>query len=84
VTFDNCLLREVNFGGAKLRRVTFGASTLERADFTKATCTDVDLRGARLGISAGYDALRGTTIDSIQLVGLAPMFAHHLGIKVED
>ncbi len=44
----------------------------------------MDLRGAGLGIRAGYDALRGTTIDSLQLVALAPLLADHLGITVAD
>jgi hypothetical protein len=47
-----------------------------------ATCTDVDLRGASLSIADGFDALRGTTIDSVQLVTLAPQLANHLGITV--
>jgi uncharacterized protein YjbI with pentapeptide repeats len=84
VTFENCLLRDTEFGGAKLLRVSFPGSTLSGADFTKATCTDVDLRGAEAGIPAGYESLRGVTIDSIQLVGLAPLLARHLGITVAD
>jgi uncharacterized protein YjbI with pentapeptide repeats len=83
VTFENCLLRDADFGGAKLQRVSFAGSTLTGADFTKATCEDVDLRGAALGITAGYDSLRGTTIDSVQLVALAPLLAAHLGITVD-
>jgi hypothetical protein len=48
------------------------------------TCTKVDLRGAELGITAGYESLRGATIDSVQLVALAPLLAHHLGITITD
>ncbi len=84
VTFENCLLRDADFGGATLQRVTFGGCTLTRADFTKASCADVDLRGAALGITAGYESLRGATIDSVQLVTLAPLLARHLGITVTD
>ena len=68
----------------------FTGSTLVNADFTHVTCKDVDLRGARLGtdsvpgIKAGYDSLRGARIDSLQLVTLAPLLAHHLGITVAD
>ena len=36
------------------------------------------------GIRAGYDSLRGVRIDTLQLVTLAPLLAHHLGIAVED
>jgi uncharacterized protein YjbI with pentapeptide repeats len=84
VTFEDCVLRDVDFGGATLQRVSFPGCTLTGADFTKVTCTDVDLRGAQLGITAGYESLRGATIDSVQLVGLAPYLARHLGITVED
>jgi uncharacterized protein YjbI with pentapeptide repeats len=83
VRFENCLLRDVDFGSARLTGVTFGGCTLG-ADFTKTTLSRVDLRGAELGITAGYDALRGATIDTIQLIGLAPLLAQHLGITVED
>lgn len=92
VLFEGCVLRDVDFGSAKLTRVRFPGCTLSRADFTKASCTDVDLRGARMGagepgdagIRAGYDSLRGARIDTLQLVTLAPLLAHHLGITVED
>jgi hypothetical protein len=52
--------------------------------FTRAACTEVDLRGATLGITAGWESLRGVTIDSDQLVMLAPFLARHLGITVAD
>jgi len=83
VRFEDCVLRDVDFGGATLRRVGF-PGTLAGADFTKVTCTDVDLRGATLGITAGFDSLRGATIDGVQLVTLAPFLARHLGIVVAD
>ena len=84
------MLRDVDFGSAKLSEVRFPGSTLVGADFTHVDCKDVDLRGARLGtedtagIKAGYDSLSGTRIDSLQLMTLAPLLAHHLGIKVTD
>jgi uncharacterized protein YjbI with pentapeptide repeats len=84
VRFENCLLRDTQFGGATLLRVSFGGCTLIRADFARVSCTDVDLRGAALGITAGYESLRGATIDSVQLVTLAPLLAGHLGITVAD
>ena len=88
VDFEDCVLRDVDFGSAKLSKVRFPGSTLVGTDFTRVQCKDVDLRGARLGsadtpgIKAGYDSLSGTRIDSLQLVTLAPLLAHHLGIKV--
>jgi uncharacterized protein YjbI with pentapeptide repeats len=84
VTFEDCVLRDPDFGGAKLTRVRFPGCTLTGASFTNATCSSVDLRGASLGITAGFDALRGTTIDSLQLMALAPLLAQHMGITVKD
>ena len=84
VTFEDCMLRDLDFGGATLLRVSFAGCILTGADFTKAACTEVDLRGAQLGITAGYESLRGVTIDSVQLVALAPYLARHLGITVAD
>jgi uncharacterized protein YjbI with pentapeptide repeats len=84
VTFEDCVLRDPDFGGAKLTRVRFPGCTLTGASFTNASCSSVDLRGASLGITAGFDALRGATIDSLQLMALAPVLAHHLGITVKD
>jgi uncharacterized protein YjbI with pentapeptide repeats len=98
VTFDDCVLRDVDFGGAKLERVRFPCCTVSRLDFTRATCKDVDLRGARLGerdadggpggpgagIKAGFDSLSGIRIDTVQLMTLAPLLAHHLGLTVSD
>ena len=84
VTFEDCVLRDPDFGGAKLTRVRFPGCALTGASFTNANCSSVDLRGASLGITAGFDALRGATIDSLQLMALAPLLAHHLGITVKD
>ncbi len=84
VTFEDCVLRDTDFAGARLTRVRFPGCTLTGVTFTKATCSSVDLRDASLGITAGYDSLRGTTIDSMQLMALAPFLAHHLGINVTD
>jgi uncharacterized protein YjbI with pentapeptide repeats len=83
VLFEDCMMRATDFGSAKLTRVRFGGSQLDGADFTKVTCSSVDLRGADLDITAGFDSLRGATIDSVQLVSLAPYLARHLGIRVE-
>ncbi|MGH3280667.1 MAG: pentapeptide repeat-containing protein [Trebonia sp.] len=91
VSFEDCVLRDVDFGSATLTRVRFGGCTLVNADFTRVTCKDVDLRGAKLGtsdavpgIKAGYDSLAGARIDHLQLMILAPLLAHHLGITVTD
>ena len=84
VSFRGCKLDSVNFREATMTRVRFPGCTLTGATFEKATCSAVDLRGASLGITAGFAALRGATIDSLQLMTLAPLLAHHLGIEVKD
>jgi uncharacterized protein YjbI with pentapeptide repeats len=90
VTFEDCVLRDVDFGSARLLRVRFAGSTLVNTDFSHATCRDVDLRGARLGtsdapgIKAGYGSLAGVQIDMPQLMTIAPLLAHHLGLAVTD
>jgi len=51
----------------------------------QALLTKVDLWGAtRLEITIGYEALRGATISTAQLLDLAPMLAQALGVKVTD
>jgi uncharacterized protein YjbI with pentapeptide repeats len=84
VTFEDCVLRDPDFGGARLTRVRFPGCALTGAMFSKASLSSVDLRGASLGITAGFDALRGATIDSLQLMSLAPLLAQHLGLSVSD
>ncbi|WP_432927276.1 pentapeptide repeat-containing protein [Microbispora sp. CA-135349] len=85
VSFVECTLRDVDFMGATLTGVSFPGSTLERVRFDKARMSRVDLRGAvSLGISDGYDALHGATISGVQLMELAPMFAHILGVTVDN
>jgi uncharacterized protein YjbI with pentapeptide repeats len=82
--FERCVLEDADFGAATLRRVSFQGCRLSRADFTQATLDEVDLRGAELDIARGVESLRGATVDSTQLVALAPALASHLGITVRD
>jgi hypothetical protein len=92
VVFEDCVLRDVDFGSATLTRVRFTGSQLSNVDLSRVTCKDVDLRGARLGsadgpvpgIKAGYDALAGVRIDHLQLMTLAPELARQLGLIVKD
>jgi uncharacterized protein YjbI with pentapeptide repeats len=85
VTFSDCLLREVDFAGATLTNVAFPGSTLDGVRFENATLSKADLRdAAALGITAGHDCLRGAVITSGQLLDLAPMLAHTLGLEVAD
>ena len=57
---------------------------LTRADFSGATLDKVDLRGAQLDITAGFESLRGALMSTAQLMSLAPVLAEQLGIQISD
>ena len=44
----------------------------------------MDLRGSELEPVGDVDGLRGATIDSVQLAGLAPLLARAAGILVDN
>lgn len=84
VGFEDCVLTEADFQGARIRDTRFEACQLVGADFTKAELKRVDLRGSELAPAGSLQGLRGATIDSLQLIDLAPALAHELGIEVDD
>jgi uncharacterized protein YjbI with pentapeptide repeats len=85
VVFDRCLLSEVDFGGADLRTVRFPGSSLRPIRLGQTRLTDVDLRGtAALTVTGDVQSLRGATIDTGQLMDLAPTLAAGLGLVVTD
>ena len=84
VRFERCILDDADFLGATLQAVRFDGCRLLRADFTAASLTRVDLRGSDLDPVGDVSGLRGATIDSIQLAGLAPLLARAAGITVDD
>src|SRR5690606_38570043 len=84
VVFEGCVLVEPDFGGARLERVAFVDCALRDGDFSGAALTDVDLRGAAPpGIARGVDRLAGAGVRTGQLLGLAPVLAAQLEIRVE-
>jgi fluoroquinolone resistance protein len=82
--FERCVLDDADFGEATLQAVRFEACRLMRADFSGARLTRVDLRGSELDPVGDVAGLRGATIDSIQLAGLAPLLARAAGLTVSD
>lgn len=84
VQFIDCILFETDFINATLTDVAFQSCLLEKTVFSQATCKQVDLRTSQLITIAGWRSLKGATIDSLQLTGVAPYLAHELGIKVQD
>lgn len=57
---------------------------IAQLDVQRAQLTDVDLRGADLSSITGLTELRGATISPQQLTLLAPLFAHEMGLRIED
>jgi uncharacterized protein YjbI with pentapeptide repeats len=84
VRFSSCVLAGAELVGARLEKVAFPASDLAGADLSSTHCTEVDLRGARLGGLRGVASLRGAVIGTEQLIGFAPALAQALGIAVRD
>ncbi|MDQ2782619.1 MAG: pentapeptide repeat-containing protein [Actinomycetota bacterium] len=84
VRFEDCVLVEPDFAGARLKGVTFSGCVLERPEWSNATLTKVDLSEARLLAPQGLTSLRGATVSRVQLIELADAFADQLGIAVRD
>jgi uncharacterized protein YjbI with pentapeptide repeats len=80
---EDCFLGELDLGGAKATRVAFRNCRIGTLDLTNATLHEVDLRGNEFAQINGLDGLRGATIDDYQLSLLAPVFAAHIGLRIE-
>lgn len=84
VRFEGCVLDEAFFGHGRMQAVRFDDCSLVRADFTGARLARVDLRASVLDPAGEVGGLRGATIDSVQLMDLAPLLARAAGLKVDD
>jgi uncharacterized protein YjbI with pentapeptide repeats len=85
VAFEGCVLDEATFSGTTLIDTRFAGSQLRRVELDGVRLTRVDLRGAQLEEPRGsVTGLRGSIVDPVQLVGLAPILADGLGITVAD
>lgn len=84
VCFTDCTIEELDLGGAIVNRAAFVNSRLISLNAQDAKFRDFDLRGATLESIDGLNDLHGTTVSSLQLSLLAPLFAQHLGLKIED
>jgi uncharacterized protein YjbI with pentapeptide repeats len=82
-TFEDCSLRGTDFQGATIHATRFAGCQLLETDFSRAQMDSVDLRGSRLELAGSMLALKGATIDSLQLMDIAPLLALELGIAVE-
>ena len=84
VLFTNCTIDELDLGGATAHRTAFVDTRIDSLDVTGATLTHTDLRGADLRRLTGLEGLKGATLTALQVAELAPLFASHLGLRVEE
>ena len=83
VEFRDCVIDELDLDRAKASRVSFPDSTVGVLQCEEATLGNVDLRGLQPHKISGVHSLRGATIDEMQLMLFAELFARELGITVE-
>lgn len=82
VAFEDCMVDELDLSGASAARLAFPGCTIAMLDVSRAHLEHVDLRGARIDGIRGIDSLHGVTVDTAQLLDLAPLLAAHLGIRI--
>lgn len=84
VVFDDCILTDADLQGAQCKHVTFKNCTLERTSIHGIQAQAVDVRTSQLFDIRGWQDAKGITIDSSQLVSIAPELALALHITVSD
>lgn len=83
VLIEDCLISELDLGAIRGTRVSLLNCRIHTLDLGGAQCSHLDLRTSEYAQINGLDGLRGATIDDYQLSLLAPVFAAHIGLKVE-
>ena len=84
LTVAGCRIDTLDVTDARITRATFRECQIGEILTHHAQLGEFDLRGAQLGRIEGASGLRGTTIDSGQLLALAPLLAEALGVTVTD
>jgi uncharacterized protein YjbI with pentapeptide repeats len=91
VDFGGAKLQRVRFPGCTVSGLDFTKATCKDVDLRGARLGERDADGGSggsggsgSGIKSGFDSLSGVRIDTVQLMTLAPLLAHHLGITVSD
>lgn len=84
VAFEGCAIGELDLGTVEARDLTLEGCEIELLDLTGAHLVRADFTGAAVGSVRGIAGLRGATITSGQLIGLAPLMADQLGIKIRE
>jgi uncharacterized protein YjbI with pentapeptide repeats len=83
VLFRDCRFEELDLGEAELTRVAFEGCTADRLTLTHARAQHLDLRGLDPADVAGLDGLRGATVTEGQAAAMIPLFAEHLGLRID-
>ena len=84
VQFTDCIIEELDLMGTVANRVQFVSSQVASVNVQGARLRDFDLRGAALESIDGLVDLRGATLSPLQLSSMAPLFAEHFGLRIED
>jgi uncharacterized protein YjbI with pentapeptide repeats len=84
VRFDNCDLSRADLYGAQLAGARIFNSKLTEAEMSRATLKDARLHGSNFDGVKGAEALRGSTIGSVQVLPVAFQILAAMGIKVDD
>jgi uncharacterized protein YjbI with pentapeptide repeats len=81
--FSGCDMRLADFEMSSLAKVRFEKCRLAEASFRQSRLEEVDFRSSDLAGLKYAGAIKGATIDPVQLYDLAPALAYELGIFVE-
>ncbi len=82
VRFEDCSLVGADLLGAKLTDVVFCDCVLREVDVNQAACQRVRFERCDLEGLKGVGALRGATIDPLDLLALTDQLAAALGIRI--
>ncbi|MCC2320816.1 pentapeptide repeat-containing protein [Cellulomonas xiejunii] len=77
-------LGDLDLSHARVKRLVVVDCDVRRLDTTEARLAECDLRGARLHVLEGVGGLGGAKVTRDQLLDLAPLLAHHVGLVVDD
>lgn len=80
--FIECDLREADFAGAQLKSIHFENCEIAGADLSNTQCKRVEFHHTNLSDLKGISGLQGATISESNLIEIAPLLAHELGIVV--
>jgi uncharacterized protein YjbI with pentapeptide repeats len=84
VTFDSCDLRQADFTALRGQWIRFHDCLLTEADFSNAQLQHCEFRRCQLDGLDGIPGLRGSAMDTTEILTLSETFARTLGISRLD